>query len=90
MPLRVNGITIPTYLLIPAIIGILGFGGLSFQVSANSSDIEELSQTPVQLAKIEANLKNQEKALDELKEEVKEAAKEQAKALQEILEAVKQ
>jgi len=89
MPLKVNGTTIPTYLVIPMIMALVWFGGLSFQVNANDAAIEELAQTPVKLAKIETNLKNQEKALDELKKEVHEAAKEQAKALKEILEAVK-
>ncbi len=90
MPLKINGTTIPNFTIIPAIMGLVWFGGLSYQVNANDTEIEELSKTPIQLAALEANVKNQEKALDELKDEVKDAAKEQALALAEILRAVKE
>jgi len=90
MALKVNGTTIPNSFIIPAIIGLIWFGGLSYQVNANDTEIKKQAQTPIRLSVIEANMKNQEKALDELKEEVKDAAKEQALKLDKILEAVKQ
>ncbi len=89
MPLKVNGIKLPYSLVVPVILGLIWFGGLSYQVNANDTAIKEQAETPVRLAKIETNLENQEKALDELKEEVKDSAKENAKALKEILAAVK-
>ena len=89
MPLKVNGIKLPYSLVVPVIVGLIWFGGLSYQVNANDTEIKKQAQTPIRLSVIETNLENQEKALDELKEEVKDAAKEQAKALKEILAAVK-
>ena len=89
MPLKVNGIKLPYSLVVPVIVGLIWFGGLSYQVNANDTEIKKQAQTPIRLSVIETNLKNQEKALDELKQEVKDVATEQAKALKEILEAVK-
>ena len=89
MPLKVNGTVIPNAFIILAIMGLFSFGGLAYQVNANDTEIKKQAQTPIRLSVIETNLKNQEKALDELKQEVKDVATEQAKALKEILEAVK-
>ena len=89
MPLKVNGIKLPYSLVVPVILGLIWFGGLSYQVNANDTEIKKQAQTPIRLSVIETNLKNQEKALDELKQEVKDVATEQAKALKEILAAVK-
>ena len=89
MPLKVNGIKLPYSLVVPVILGLIWFGGLSYQVNANDTEIKKQAQTPIRLVKIEMTLQNQEKAIKELKDEVKTTAKEQAETLKLILEAVR-
>ena len=89
MALKINGTTIPNFVVIPTILGLFWFGGLSYQVNANDTEIKKQAKTPVRLALIEQTLESQEKAFDELKDEVKDAAKEQAEAMKELLKAVK-
>lgn len=87
--MRINGTTIPNFAVIPVIMGLVWFGGLSYQVNANDTEIKKQAQTPVRLAKIELTLEGQKEAIKELKEELKATAKEQSETMKLILEAVK-
>ena len=89
MPLKVNGIKLPYSLVVPVIVGLIWFGGLSYQVNANDTEIKKQAQTPIRLVKIEMTLESQKEAIDELKDEVKTTAKQQAETLKLILEAVR-
>ena len=89
MPLKVNGIKLPYSLVVPVIVGLIWFGGLSYQVNANDTEIKKQAQTPIRLVKIEMTLESQKEAIDELKDEVKITAKQQAETLKLILEAVR-
>ena len=89
MPLKVNGIKLPYSLVVPVILGLIWFGGLSYQVNANDTEIKKQAQTPIRLVKIEMTLESQKEAIKELKEEVKTTAKEQAETMKLILEAVR-
>ena len=89
MPLKVNGIKLPYSLVVPVILGLIWFGGLSYQVNANDTEIKKQAQTPIRLVKIEITLESQKEAIKELKDEVKITAKQQADTLKLILEAVR-
>ena len=89
MPLKVNGIKLPYSLVVPVIVGLIWFGGLSYQVNANDTEIKKQAQTPIRLVKIEMTLESQQESIEELKDEVKTTAKEQAETLKLILEAVR-
>ena len=80
--LRVNGIVIPWALFVPAIMGIVWFAGLSFQVNANDTEIQKQANTAERLARIEVTLENNKEKIDDIKV----AQKEQGKKLDRILE----
>jgi len=85
---KINGTTIPSFAIIPAIIFTFWLGGLSFQVNANDTEIKNQAMTPVRLALIEKTLVDLKDAQEELKEEAEAVAKEQSDKLDDILRAV--
>ncbi len=83
--MKINGTTIPNYLVVPVIMFAVAIGSLFYQANANSQEIEKLSDTAERLARIEVTIEHNKEKLEDLKEEQKESAKK----LDKILEAVK-